>query len=143
MPSDRPGDGLTRRNLMFGSLATLGVVGGFATIGVVTDDRSESVGPVPSSELVSAEASVYDERAGMCGIDLVVDVAESEHVVIQNDMDGGTDRTVQNSGERLLRTVVPSDSSVLIYAVDLDANTSKTLARYRVSEECTLSEVDA
>ena len=134
--------GIERRSFALGSLSTLGVIGGLATIAAATDGDEETERPVPSSELVEAEASVYDETAGMCGVDLLVDVADSERVVIQNELPGGSGRTVQNTGERVLTTIVPWDSTILIYAVGLEANTSKVLKEYHISEECTLSEVD-
>jgi len=101
---------------------------------------ADSSPSAPSSKLLSADGSVYDDYADMCAIDLVVDVADSEQVVIQNELPGDSDRTVQNTGNRSLRTVVPADSDVLIYAVDLDANTSKRLKAYHLSDSCTLSE---
>jgi hypothetical protein len=139
--SDQESGGVDRRSFVSGALATLGIVGGIATIATAREDDEESDRPAPSSNLLKAEAEVSDFQKKFCSIHLLVDVGASERVVIQNDMDGDTDRTVQNSGERILTTTVPVDSTVLIYAVDLDANTSKTLKTYRVSEDCTLSEV--
>jgi len=133
---------IDRRSFLFGSFAALGI-GAAATLAGATADDAESTDPsVPSSELVEVNASTYDMTAGMCSIDLLVDVGDSERVVIQNELPGGSDRTVENTGERILTTVVPWDSEVLIYAVDLEAGTSAPLKRYHISEDCTLSEVD-
>jgi hypothetical protein len=126
--------GISRRSVVLG----LGIAAlyGFATFSSWSNDQ-----PSPSSSLVSTNATVYDEYADICGIDLVVNVAPSERVVIENDLPGGSDRTVQNSGQRFLKTVVPADSTVLIYAVNLNENTSKRLKSYRITNDCTLSEV--
>lgn len=96
--------------------------------------------PVPSSELVAADGSVFDDRADVCAIDLVVDVAPSERVVIQNEFPGGGDRTVENNGKRTLQAFAPANSTVLIYAVNLDENTSKRLATYNVTDDCALED---
>lgn len=96
----------------------------------------------PSSELVDAAGREYDETSAMCAVDLRVKVAPSEHIVIQNEFPGDSDRTVENTGERVLTTHAREDSRVLIYAVDLESNTSGVLERYHVTDECSLTEVE-
>lgn len=139
MPSDdEVAVGLDRRAFAVGAL---GVGLGIATATVArggTGAGSEG----PSSELVDAGARTYDATAGMCAVDLLVDVASSERVVVQNEVAGDSDRTVQNTGERGFATIVPSDSEVLVYAVDLGEGTSAVLERYHVTEDCSLREVD-
>ena len=128
--------------IVLGTLVGLGLVGTLLVTGAVTDDGAGSEPSVPSSEVLDAEPRTYDMTAGMCAIDLRVDVGDSERVVIQNELAGGSDRTVENTGERILSTVVPSDSEVLIYAVDLEENTSAVLERFHVTEDCSLTEVE-
>jgi non-canonical (house-cleaning) NTP pyrophosphatase len=88
--------------------------------------------------VVAADARVYDTHANVCAIDLVVAVAPSDRVVIENELPGGSDRTVDGDGKRALTTVVPAASDVLIYAVNLEAGISNRLQKYRVTEDCGL-----
>ena len=116
---------------LLASVVALAVMGGGAW-----SDRAADKHPTPASEVSSAESGVYDRAAGMCAIDLVVDVAPGDRVVIENELPVGNGRTVENAGQRYLTAVVPADSTVLIYAVNLEANTSKTLKAHHVSEDC-------
>ena len=131
---------IDRRGIILASLGCLGLVGALATLGVVTDGGGTTDDTLTESELVDAGSSTFDATAGMCGVDLLVDVAPSERVVVQNAVAGDSDRTVENTGERVFTTFVPSDSEVLIYAVDLDGGTSGVLERLHVGEDCSLSE---
>lgn len=154
--TDQHGNGFSRRSFAFGAV-TGSIVGGalaglYVDLNKTIEDGAEEIaeGAVPpldtrsgiSSELVEAEASRRDMTTSICELALRLDVADSERVVIQNDFAGDSDRTVENSGERILSTNARSDSEVLIYAVDLDENTSAVLERFHVTEDCSLTEVE-
>lgn len=149
-------EGLSRRSFAFGAV-TGSIVGGalaglYVDLNRTIEDGAEEIaeGAIPpldtrsgiSSQLLDVDPNSYDMTAGMCEISLLVEVADSERVVIQNEVAGDSDRTVENTGERFLSTIVPSDSEVLIYAVDLEAGTSAVLERYHISEDCSLTEVE-
>ena len=137
-PSEEDAVGVNRRSYAVGAL---GVVLGIATATIAPGSEGDRPEP-PSSELVDSGTRTYDATAGMCAVDLLVDVAPSERVVVQNEVAGDSDRTVENTGERGFATIVPTDSEVLVYAVDLDAGTSAILERFHVGEDCSLSEVE-
>ena len=136
---------LDPRSIVVGAVITASLVAGTIALGTVMgagawSERGVDKHTTPASEVRSAEAGVYDRAAGMCAIDLVVDVAPGDRVVIENELTVGNGRTVENAGQRYLTAVVPAESRVLIYAVNLEANASKTLETYRVTDECTLRE---
>lgn len=129
--------GLDRRSFVSGALSTLGIVGGIAAVATGTDEE-KSDRPLPSSEIVSAESVVYDDYADMCAIAFVVDVTEGERIVFENEMDGSTDSVVDANGKRMLKEVIPKDSALQVYAVNLAAHTSSRLKTYRLNDECGL-----
>ena len=130
-------DDIGRRSFLFGAISGLSI-GLLPTVFSSTESETENDHPMPSSEVLDMNTSYYDERANMCALDLRIEVAPDERVLIHDDL-GGSDRMVKNTGERILRAVVPADSNVLIYAVRLDSNTSMELETYRLSE-CGISE---
>lgn len=137
-PDEQDAVGVNRRSYAVGAL---GVVLGIATATIAPGSEGDTP-ELPSSELIDSGTRSYDATAGMCAVDLLVDVAPSERVVVQNEVAGDSDRTVENTGERAFATIVPIDSEVLVYAVDLDAGTSTVLERFHVDGDCSLSEVE-
>jgi len=131
---------LTRRRVIAAGAAVTLLAG--AARGFDGPPPAERAAAPLDSEVTAVSARVYDAAGDWCALDLTVTVAPGERIVIEGANVGGSDRTVSDAGERGLTAVVPADSDVLLYAVDLDAETSTRLREYHISEDCTIKNTD-
>ena len=92
--------------------------------------------PSPDSTVADVETSMYDARAGMCRVELVVDVAPGEWVGVHDGAAIGTDRTVRTPGVRSLVAVAPADATVVLYAVALEAGRAGQLRVFELDSDC-------
>ena len=90
----------------------------------------------PASSVADVETGVYDARAGMCRVELVVDVASGEWVGVHDGAAIGADRTVRTAGVRSLVAVAPADATVVLYAVALEAGRAGQLRELELNSDC-------
>lgn len=128
---------LTRRRVIAGGAAVTLLAG--AARGFNFPPPSQRAAGTLDSDVTAVSARVYDAAGDWCALDLTVTVAPGERIVIEDENVGGSDRTVSDAGRKMLTAVVPADSDVLLYAVDLDAGTSRRLREHHITEDCTLT----